>query len=105
MSYKNVLFSVLAFLLAFQWAGAYAATEQVTYVHTDHLGSPILGRDAQGNTVFEYDYAPYGARKTYLGSPGTLGYTGHAQHDDMGLVYAGARWMDCLLYTSPSPRD
>lgn len=94
MSYRRLLGSMLAFLLAFQWAGVYAATEQVTYVHSDHLGSPILGRDDTGATVFEYDYKPYGARDVSQGDAGFVGYTGHAQSDDSGLLYARARWMD-----------
>ena len=35
-------------------------TATISYVHTDHLGRPILMTDASGSTVFQALYKPYG---------------------------------------------
>jgi RHS repeat-associated protein len=74
-----------------------AATETITWIHTDHLGSPVMGRNASGQTVWQQDYGPWGERVAVAGSPGVpegVGYTGHYEDRPMGLVYAGARWYD-----------
>jgi YD repeat-containing protein len=51
------------------------------YQHTDALGSPVARTDSAGNVVSE----PYG--KTAQGATPTLGFTGHVNDADTGLVY------------------
>ena len=77
---------------------ASAEIETVTWLHTDHLGSPLMARDAQGNTLWQEDYSPWGER---LAAPSAnsadIGYTGHYEEADIGLTYAQARWYDPVV--------
>ena len=77
-------------LVAFRTSAA--ATDHY-YVATDKLGSvhQIIKRD--GTWVRTYGYTPYGSVAANAGSGVTLRYR-----------WTGREW-DCLLYTSPSPRD
>ncbi|MNF57307.1 tRNA3(Ser)-specific nuclease WapA precursor [compost metagenome] len=81
-------------------SGLCQATETyVTYYHNDHLGSPAAATDEQGKLLWRAHYRPYGEREPHRDSAafGTLGYTGHAQNERNGLVYAGARYYDPLV--------
>ena len=70
---------------------AHAGT--VTYVYSDPQGTPLAEADAQGNITARFDYAPYGS--VAMGSaPNGLGYTGHVNDPDTGLVYMHARYYD-----------
>ena len=75
-----------------QSAVAAPATERVTYIHTDALGSPILGTDAQGNVVWREDYQPYGERFLGEAAPTQRLYTGKYAETRSGLVDFGGRW-------------
>jgi len=65
-----------------------------SYYYTDPQGTVLAKADAQGNIVEEYDYAPYGIQ--VLGAPpeGPVGYTGHVNDAESGLVYMQARYCD-----------
>lgn len=87
-------------------AGTSGAVKEVkTIIHTDHLGSPVIGRSMDGETVWERHYAPYGAQDPAPEDPLSPGYTGHLEERDSGLVYAGARWYDPRIgrFLSPDP--
>lgn len=77
---------------------AISETETITWILTDHLGSPVVGRDdSYSRVVWGQGYTPFG--ETFqLGSlnpaPRDIGYTGHYFDHDMQLLYAGARWYD-----------
>ena len=90
--FSRYLLSTLLLLLA---GTASAEIETVTWLHSDHLGSPLMARDAQGNTLWQEDYSPWGER---LAAPSAnsadIGYTGHYEEADIGLTYAQARWYD-----------
>lgn len=74
---------------------ALAETETITYLHSDHLGSPVLARDASGTTVWQQSYSPWGEPLSGNDSiPLDLGYTGHYMESALGLSYMGARWYD-----------
>ena len=76
-------------------ATATAQIETVTYLHTDHLGSPVVARDALGNTVWEEAYDPWGVRiAAPAGNDADVGFTGHYEETAVGLTYAQARWYD-----------
>lgn len=87
-------------------AGMAGAIQEVkTIIHTDHLGSPIVGRSMEGETVFERHHEPYGAQLEAPEDRVASGYTGHQEMRDYGLVYAGARWYDPVIgrFLSPDP--
>ena len=98
---RTILLSLLLVL-----AGSAGAVEEVkTIIHTDHLGSPILGRSMDGETVWERYYGPYGALEQTPDDSVSPGYTGHLEERETGLVYAGARWYDPRIgrFLSPDP--
>ena len=79
------------------WLGAglqaQVQTGTVTYVYTDQQGTPLAEADANGNITATFDYAPYGSQA--LGTaPNGVGYTGHVNDPDSGLVYMQARYYD-----------
>ncbi|EKF72844.1 hypothetical protein A11A3_16647 [Alcanivorax hongdengensis A-11-3] len=96
---------VLLGLLLLSAGLAQAVDEVKTIIHTDHLGSPVLGRSMDGETVFERHYAPFGASLDAPDDKLATGYTGHREMRKTGLVYAGARWYDPSLgqFLSPDP--
>jgi RHS repeat-associated protein len=64
----------------------------VTYIHTDGLGSPVARTDSAGNIVSRTRYEPYGL--TAGGATPTIGFTGHVNDADTGLVYMQQRYYD-----------
>jgi RHS repeat-associated protein len=68
---------------------AQAAT--VTYVYTDPQGTPLIETDASGNVTAQFEYTPYGLPATGTGPDG-VGYTGHVNDPETGLVYMQARY-------------
>jgi len=74
------------------------AIETITYYHTDSLGSPVAGTDANGALLWKEDYKPYGERirKQVESEKNTRWYTGHPEDKETGLTYAGARFYDSV---------
>jgi RHS repeat-associated protein len=71
-------------------AGSGTAGEKVTYIHTDGLGSPVARSDSAGNVISRTSYEPYG--RTAGGVDPTIGFTGHVNDADTGLVYMQQRY-------------
>ncbi len=67
-------------------------SEVVTYLHTDGLGSPVARTNAAGALVSRTRYEPYGL--TAGGVTPTIGFTGHVNDADTGLVYMQQRYYD-----------
>jgi RHS repeat-associated protein len=65
---------------------------QVEYLHTDALGSPIARTNQNGVVVSRTRYEPYGG--TALGTVPTIGFTGHVNDAETGLVYMQQRYYD-----------
>ena len=65
---------------------------QVTYIHTDGLGSPVARTDEKGNVISRTRYEPYGA--TAGGATPTIGFTGHVNDADTSLTYMQQRYYD-----------
>jgi RHS repeat-associated protein len=107
MNLNTLLKSIFALvLLAMLPSMTTAATETIIWIHTDHLGSPIAGRNAAGETTWEQAYAPWGERQPVAGvpqAPAGVGYTGHVYDEQVGLIYAGARWYDPAMGRFISP--
>jgi len=74
-----------------------------SYLHTDHLGSPVAKTNAAKAITHRYRWEPYGASMD--GTPSGIGYTGHLS-DATGLVYMQQRYMDPGLgrFLSPDPQ-
>jgi len=73
-----------------------AAAQNVTYIHTDALGSPVLETNAQAQVVRQVDYRAYGMEVMDAPRPGP-GYTGHYRDVGTGLVYMQQRYYDPQL--------
>ena len=107
MNRNTLLKSIITLvLLALLPSMTTAATETITCIHTDHLGSPITGRNAAGETIWEQAYAPWGEKQAVAGvpsAPAGVGYTGHVYDEQAGLIYARARWYDPAMGRFLSP--
>jgi RHS repeat-associated protein len=66
----------------------------VTYNHTDALGSPVAQTNAAGAILSRTRYEPYGY--IVAGTPRTIGFTGHVNDNDTGLVYMQQRYYDAF---------
>ncbi|MDF4025695.1 RHS repeat-associated core domain-containing protein [Luteibacter sp. PPL201] len=83
----------MAMTLLCSWIGRSSAKEVVVYYYTSPQGTVLSMADAIGNIISNSDYTPYGAHA--LGTPNQgLGYTGHIEDLDTGLVYMQARYYD-----------
>jgi len=70
----------------------------VTYVYTDPQGTPLAEADANGNITARFEYTPYGVSVPSMGAaPNGVGYTGHVNDPETGLVYMQARYYDAVV--------
>src|SRR5712692_3297205 len=72
------------------------ASGEVSYYHTDHLGSVRMVTDAQGAAVRVYNYLPYGEEVT-AAETDPFGFTGKRRDTETGLDYFDARFYDSGL--------
>ena len=76
------------------------------YYYDSHLGNVNMITDESANIVKTYNYDAFG---NVVNETGTLEqrymYKTKEKSNLDDLIYFGARYYDCLLYTSPSPRD
>lgn len=87
----GMLLSALLWMIGL--ADAHAGT--VTYVYTDPQGTPLAEADASGNITARFEYTPYGVSVPSMGAaPNGVGYTGHVDDPETGLVYMQARYYD-----------
>lgn len=70
-----------------------SATETLTYLHTDALGSPIAKTNAVGSIIETSEYEPYG-KLLNRGNDDRVGYTGHVMDAGTGLTYMQQRYYD-----------
>ena len=77
-------------------SAASAATETVTYIHTDVSGSPLAATDSNGAVVWKESYRAYGERWLQQSGTGqqTQWFHGKEQDAGTGLQYFGARYYD-----------
>ncbi len=69
---------------------------EVSYYHTDSLGSSSLVTDTNGNRVYYSDYEPFGDSLHTSGEE-RYTYTGKELDASTGLYYYGARYYDSSL--------
>jgi hypothetical protein len=83
-----------------EWFGAVASSPvlvtknlgNVTFIHTDGLGSPVVRTDTAGNLISRTGYKPYGY--TASGATPSIGFTRHVNDADTGLTYMQQRYYD-----------
>jgi RHS repeat-associated protein len=68
----------------------------ISYVHTDHLGSPVVRSDESGavQESTRTRYEPYGATVAGSMNPTGIGFTGHVNDPEIGMVYMQQRYYD-----------
>ena len=91
-----IFFSIL-FLFAFS-KQVVRASESISYIHTDHLGSTILVTDENGDIVTNQVYYPYGdVRNVGVKLPTEKAYTGQvSDEDETGMYYYNARYYNSV---------
>ncbi|MBI3014627.1 MAG: RHS domain-containing protein [Candidatus Tectomicrobia bacterium] len=97
----------LGSILAQTIIGQAAPSEVLLYVHTDHLGTPVMMTDEQGQTVWEVDMEPFG-ETTITAQPGVtlnLRFPGQYFDEETGLDYNYFRDYDPSTgrYVEPDP--
>lgn len=88
---------------------------KVQYMTADHLGSPRINTDQDGQVTSRTDYMPYGeeiiglgnrtSNENYTSDDVRQGFTGYENDEESGLSYAQARmYLNGLgRFTSPDP--
>jgi RHS repeat-associated protein len=73
------------------------SSEELLYIHTDHLGSAVRMTDESGNVVSSLAYSPYG-ETIYAAGDEDTSYQFTGQHNDgNGIYYFHARYYDPVL--------
>ncbi len=80
---------------------------EVTYIHTDYLGSVAAKTNSSGQIVARFHYAPFGAPDSGEDINNSNGYTGHVFDDELSLSYMQARYYDPVIgrFYSNDPMD
>lgn len=86
----------LFFLLVTMFGTAPILAQEIQYVHTDTLGSPVAITDSAGNVVEQEFYEPYG-NPTLHTADDSPGFTGHVADSATGLNYMQQRYYDPML--------
>ncbi len=67
----------------------------ITYIHKDHLGSPVAATDTSGSVLWREHYLPFGEKITEASANrNDEGFTGHVADSSTGLAYMQARYYD-----------
>ena len=73
-------------------------SDEITYLHHDHLGSAVAGTDQNGDVLWTEKYTPYGiALVNDAANDNQAGFTGHIKDTDTGLTYMQARYYDPVI--------
>lgn len=83
---------LVALVLIAVSVSAHAVQESITYIHTDHLGSPVMATAQDGAVKWREDYQPYGAQLIKEDTDNTVGFTGHKDEKVLGVTYMQGRW-------------
>ena len=83
-----------------------SSSEQISYLHTNHLGAPEAATDSQGQVIWQASYAPFGAA-TISKTTFSLNIRLPGQYLDLetGLHYNRQRYYDPARgeYLTPDP--
>jgi len=70
----------------------------VTYLHTDHLGSPVVGTNPAGVDKWRVRYSPFGITgDNNAANKDQMGFTGHIKDSSTDLNYMQARYYDPVM--------
>ena len=94
--------------LAAEYANQITQNPQVSYLTTDHLGSPRINTDKNGNVMARHDYQPFGeevARISYGTDNVRNKFTAYERDMETELDFAEARYYQPLngRFTSTDP--
>jgi RHS repeat-associated protein len=64
------------------------------YIHSDALGSPVARTSPAAAVLTRTRYEPYGATVAGSTNPNGIGFTGHVNDPDTGLVYMQQRYYE-----------
>lgn len=91
---------VFAVMLCMAWAGlGCAMAQEVTYYHTDALGTPVAISNSSGTVVERRTFEPFGRQLTPTTTADGPGYTGHVSDAATGLSYMQQRYYDPAIGT------
>jgi RHS repeat-associated protein len=78
-------------------ASRVVGSTDISYYHTDHLGSTSVVTDRTGAALAEYTYRPFGDTFTEAGPHFRYQYTGQEKDSETGLYFYNARYYDARL--------
>lgn len=71
------------------------AAVEISYYHTDALGSIVAKTSSNGELVWRQRYKPFGDTIDFVSKDNPIPeYTGKPYYDDVSLSYYGSRWYD-----------
>ena len=84
-----------------------AVKAEVTYIHTDYLGSVSAKSNASGQVIERFHYAPFGLPADSSELNNKQSYTGHVFDNESQLIYMQARYYDPVIgrFYSNDPVD
>jgi RHS repeat-associated protein len=88
--------------------GSITPAERLTFYHVDHLGTPRVITDPNGNVVSKHKYLPFGEELSAPPSSNTHEFTGHERDAETGLDYMLARYYSSggtFRFASADPGD
>ena len=91
-----------------EYANQVSQTPKVSYLTTDHLGSPRINTDENGTVTARHDYHPFGeeiARASYGGDDIRKKFATYERDTETGLDFAQARYFVSGVgrFSSPDP--
>jgi len=87
----RLMLAVLAMTMSNPVAAIAQATDEVTYYHTDAIGSVRMITSASQVEVVRHDYLPFGERWTGPDVPDARRFVGKERDTETGFDYSGAR--------------
>ncbi|RPH14850.1 MAG: RHS repeat-associated core domain-containing protein [Alteromonadaceae bacterium TMED7] len=99
--------AILKFMLLPVLLHTAAVKAEVTYIHTDYLGSVSAKSNASGQVIERFHYAPFGLPADSSELNNEQSYTGHVFDNESQLIYMQARYYDPVIgrFYSNDPVD
>ncbi len=109
-SFNQVMVSLILLTIS---TLSWAQKTVITYIHTDHLGTPVMATHEDGSVKWKNDYQPFGQQVKSTPTDSNVGFTGHLKDKGIGLTYMKGRWyqpesgrfmaLDPVWYTEKNP--